>query len=88
VILASGGIFRSAHTLQSRGLDLSAQSEITPEAVAENAEAILTPTGLRGFADSEGHRKAALEIVRGVPGVIDTVDETVIPSAVDTYRPH
>jgi cytidylate kinase len=41
---------------------------------------------LRGFADSEGHRKAALEIVRAVPGVIDTVDETVIPSAVATYR--
>jgi osmotically-inducible protein OsmY len=41
---------------------------------------------LRGFADSEGHRKAALEIARGVPGVIDTVDEMVIPSAVDVYR--
>lgn len=41
---------------------------------------------LRGFADSEGHRKAALEIVRGVPGVIGTVDETVIPSAMDTFR--
>jgi cytidylate kinase len=41
---------------------------------------------LRGFADSEGHRKAALEIVRSIPGVIDTADETVIPSAVDVYR--
>jgi cytidylate kinase len=40
---------------------------------------------LRGFADSEGHRKAALEIVRAVPGVIDTVDETVIPSVVDAF---
>jgi cytidylate kinase len=40
---------------------------------------------VRGFADSEGHRTAALEIVRAVPGVIDTVDQTVIPSAVDAY---
>jgi osmotically-inducible protein OsmY len=40
---------------------------------------------LRGFADSESHRKAALEIVRAVPGVIDTVDETVIPSAVEGF---
>ena len=40
---------------------------------------------LRGFADSEEHRKAALEIVRGIPGVIDTVDETVIPSVVDSF---
>jgi cytidylate kinase len=41
---------------------------------------------LRGFADSEGHRRAALDIIRAVPGVIDTVDETVIPSAVDTFH--
>jgi cytidylate kinase len=41
---------------------------------------------LRGFADSEGHRRAALEILRSVPGAIDTVDETVIPSAVDTFQ--
>lgn len=41
---------------------------------------------LRGFADSEGHRKAALEIVRGIPGIIDTVDQMVIPSAVDVYK--
>jgi cytidylate kinase len=40
---------------------------------------------LRGFADSESHRKAALEIVRAVPGVIDTADETVIPSVVETF---
>ncbi|MBM3221053.1 MAG: BON domain-containing protein [Candidatus Rokubacteria bacterium] len=40
---------------------------------------------LRGFADSDGHKRAALEIVRAVPGVIDTVDETVIPSVVDAF---
>jgi cytidylate kinase len=40
---------------------------------------------VRGYADSEGHRAAALEIVRAVPGVIDTADETVIPSAVDAF---
>jgi cytidylate kinase len=40
---------------------------------------------LRGYADSESHRRAALEIVRGVPGVIDTVDETVIPSMVEAF---
>jgi cytidylate kinase len=32
-----------------------------------------------------GHRHAALEIVRAVPGVIDTLDETVIPSAVEAF---
>ena len=36
---------------------------------------------LRGYADSESHRLAALEIVRAVPGVIDTADESVIPAA-------
>ncbi len=40
---------------------------------------------LRGFADSGDHQKAALEIVRGVPGVVDVVDETVIPSVVDSF---
>ena len=40
---------------------------------------------LRGFADSEGHKHAALEIVRRVPHVIDIVDETVIPSIVETF---
>src|SRR5437764_386712 len=40
---------------------------------------------LRGFADSEGHKDAALQIVRAVPGVIDIVDETVIPSIVDAF---
>jgi len=40
---------------------------------------------LRGFADSEGHKQAALEIVRVVPGVIDVVDETVIPSLIETF---
>ncbi len=40
---------------------------------------------LRGFADSEGHKNAALELVRAVPGVIDTVDETVVPSVVDAF---
>jgi cytidylate kinase len=40
---------------------------------------------LRGFADSEAHKKVALAIVRAVPGVIDTVDETVIPSVVATF---
>jgi cytidylate kinase len=40
---------------------------------------------LRGFADSEGHRKVALDIVRGVPDVIDVVDESVIPSVIQTF---
>ena len=40
---------------------------------------------LRGFADSEGHKQAALDIVRGVPHVIDVVDETVIPSIVEAF---
>ena len=40
---------------------------------------------LRGFADSEGHRGVALEIVRAIPGVVDIVDETVIPSVVETF---
>jgi osmotically-inducible protein OsmY len=40
---------------------------------------------LRGFADSEGHKKAALGIVRSVSGVVDVVDETVIPSVVETF---
>jgi cytidylate kinase len=40
---------------------------------------------LRGFADSEGHKHAALQIVRGVPHVIDIADETVIPSIVETF---
>jgi cytidylate kinase len=40
---------------------------------------------LRGFADSEGHRRAALEIVRTVPEVLDVVDETVIPSLVERF---
>ncbi len=61
VILASGGLFRSAHTLQSRGVDLSGQREITPESIAENTEAILVPTGLRGFADSGEHFAALIE---------------------------
>jgi cytidylate kinase len=38
---------------------------------------------LRGFADSEAHKKVALATVRAVPGVIDTVDESVIPSQVE-----
>jgi NAD(P)-dependent dehydrogenase (short-subunit alcohol dehydrogenase family) len=64
VILASGGLFRSAHTLQSRGLDLSTRREVTPEDVAENAETILAPTGLRGFADSGEHFNALSEELR------------------------
>jgi cytidylate kinase len=40
---------------------------------------------LRGFADSDGHKRAALAIVRNVPGVVDVVDETVIPSVVETF---
>lgn len=55
VILASGGLVRSAYTLQNQGIDLSEQGEITPEALAENPEAILAPTGLRGFRDSGEH---------------------------------
>ena len=61
VILASGGLFRSAHTLQSRGVDLSGRPEITPEAVAENSEAILAPNRLRGFADSGEHFTALID---------------------------
>lgn len=40
---------------------------------------------LRGYADSKGHRDAALEIIRTVPEVIEVADETVIPSHVETF---
>ena len=40
---------------------------------------------LRGFADSIGHKQAALDIVRAVPHVLEVADETVIPSIVETF---
>jgi cytidylate kinase len=40
---------------------------------------------LRGFVDSEAHKRVALEIVRAVPHVIDVVDEIVMPSVVATF---
>ena len=40
---------------------------------------------LRGFADSESHRGAALQIVRAVPGVIEVADEMVVPSVVEAF---
>ena len=40
---------------------------------------------VRGFADSIGHRDAALAIVRAVPGVTAMVDETEIPSVVEQF---
>ena len=40
---------------------------------------------VRGFADSEGHKKAALQIIRAVPNVVDVVDESVIPSVIQTF---
>jgi NAD(P)-dependent dehydrogenase (short-subunit alcohol dehydrogenase family) len=61
VILASGGLFRSAHTLQSRGIDLRRETDLTPECIAECTDAILAPTGLRSFADSGEHFTALIE---------------------------
>ena len=40
---------------------------------------------LRGFADSEAHKQVALKTMRSVPAVADVVDETVIPSVIDTF---
>jgi len=61
VILASGGLFRSAYTFQNDGLDLRGRSTILPEDLAEHSEAILAPTALRGFADSGEHFTALIE---------------------------
>ena len=40
---------------------------------------------LTGLADSEAHKKAAIEIIRGVPGVVDVVDESTIPSVIEAF---
>src|SRR5204863_2240166 len=40
---------------------------------------------VRGFADTEPHRTAALEIVRALPNVLEVADETVIPSVLEAF---
>lgn len=40
---------------------------------------------LTGLADSEAHKKAAIEVIRGVPGVVDVVDDSTIPSVIEAF---
>ena len=61
VIMASGGIYRSAHTLQSAGVNLSRNRAVAPEDVARQIDAITAATQLRGFADSGAHFAALLD---------------------------
>ncbi|MFO0690594.1 MAG: SDR family NAD(P)-dependent oxidoreductase [Myxococcota bacterium] len=60
-ILAAGGLFRSAHSLASRGVDLRALDGIGPEDVAAHRSAILEAEGLRGHDDAGSHFGALLE---------------------------
>jgi NAD(P)-dependent dehydrogenase (short-subunit alcohol dehydrogenase family) len=63
VLMAGGGFFRSAHVLQSDGVDLRAPDGATPEQVAAAAERIAAPTGLHGYADAGAHFAALLGAV-------------------------
>lgn len=60
-ILAAGGLFRSAHVLASRGVDLRGLGAIGPEDLAARADAILEAEGLQGHADAGAHFGALLE---------------------------
>jgi cytidylate kinase len=40
---------------------------------------------LTGLADSEAHKRAAIEVIRGVPGVVDVVDDSTIPSVIEAF---
>jgi NAD(P)-dependent dehydrogenase (short-subunit alcohol dehydrogenase family) len=64
VLLAGGGFFRSAHTLESAGVALEPGSERGPERVAEHAERMRRAEGLRGFESSHAHFDALLADVR------------------------
>lgn len=66
-VLACGGLFRSAHTLQSAAVDLRALDPVGPEHVALHADAILAPTGLRAQADAGSHFAAMIEELRREP---------------------
>lgn len=59
-ILAAGGLYRSAHVLVSRGVDLRGLGEIGPEDVAAHAAAITEAAGLHGHADAGSHFGALL----------------------------
>jgi NAD(P)-dependent dehydrogenase (short-subunit alcohol dehydrogenase family) len=61
VVLASGGIFRSAHALQSEGVDLRARDPIGPEDVAASAESILAAERLSAPADAGAHFATVLQ---------------------------
>jgi len=66
-ILAAGGTFRSAHSLQSDGVDLRAAASIGPEDLAARADAIRAPTGLHGHADAGAHFSALIDRLRRPP---------------------
>lgn len=66
VLLAGGGFFRSAHTLENAGVHLGTASEPSPEDVAACVERITGAEGLRGFESSHAHFDALLEDLRRV----------------------
>lgn len=67
VVLASGGLFRSAHVLQSEGVDLRARAPIGPEDLVASSEAILAARGLRDPTDAGAHFGAVIEALRASP---------------------
>ena len=67
VILASGGLVRSAHVLQSAGADLRTSGAFGPEDVAAHAPAITAPTDLRAFPDAGAHFAALLDELQPTP---------------------
>jgi len=67
VLLAGGGIFRSAHTLQNAGADLRSEGRVTPEQVAAVAERIAGAQTLQGFTDAGVHFATLLDELRQAP---------------------
>ncbi|MEZ4331675.1 MAG: SDR family NAD(P)-dependent oxidoreductase [Myxococcota bacterium] len=67
VVLASGGLFRSAHVLQSDGVDLRAEAPIGPEHLVASSEAILAASGLHDPADAGAHFGAVIDALRASP---------------------
>ena len=63
VLVAGGGNFGSAHTLQGDGAWLD-DSECTPEGVAAAADRILKAEHLRSHADAGAHFASLLDAVR------------------------
>lgn len=64
VVLAGGGFFRRARTLQNVGAYFDAGTEIAPEDVASRAESILGADGLRSFESSHAHFDTLIETLR------------------------